>query len=467
MAGYFAVGETKTRPGAYFNVQSNGSGDSYGAIDGIVAVLFKSNMGPLNKAQILEAGDGYESVYGTGGTTDAIREALYGGARQILAVRVGSGGTAAKLDITVGDNKKVTITAKYAGAASYKATVRAKLGDSEKKECIIYLDSAEFEKVTFPADSTDEVAGFVSAFASSKNFDVTAETGAAGVIPIASQSAFTAGTDPTTAAADYTNALKEVEKHYFNTICIDTEDTQIQALVAAFLDRIYEEGNFGMAVFAQASTVALATRVAAAAAYNSEKVVFVVNAKAQAGDLELGGYQIAAYVAGVIASTAANQSVTHTVTRYTELLDALTNSEIENAEQNGCLVLSTSTDGSVWLDNGINTLVAPDAEHDNGWKKIRRTKTRYELMFRANAAADALVGRVNNDVNGRATIASAVQAVCNAMVNEGKIQYALVEESTSNVADGDACWFDIDVIDLDSAEHIYLTYNFRFSTVMA
>lgn len=222
-----------------------------------------------------------------------------------------------------------------------------------------------------------------------------------------------------------------------------------------------------MAVFAQASTVALATRVAAAAAYNSEKVVFVVNAKAQAGDLELGGYQIAAYVAGVIASTAANQSVTHTVTRYTELLDALTNSEIENAEQNGCLVLSTSTDGSVWLDNGINTLVTPDAEHDNGWKKIRRTKTRFELMFRANAAADALVGRVNNDVNGRATIASAVQAVCNAMVNEGKIQYALVEESTSNVADGDACWFDIDVIDLDSAEHIYLTYNFRFSTVMA
>ena len=37
-------------------------------------------------------------------------------------------------------------------------------------------------------------------------------------------------------------------------------------------------------------------------------------------------------------------------------------------------------------------------------------------------------------------------------------------ESSAYKADGDSAWFDIDVIDKDSMEHIYLTFLFRFST---
>ena len=85
-------------------------------------------------------------------------------------------------------------------------------------------------------------------------------------------------------------------------------------------------------------------------------------------------------------------------------------------------------------------------------------KTRYELLNRANAAADALVGKVDNDTNGRATIMAAIQGICNAMEAEGKIQYGNVTESTTVTTDGDTCGFDIEVIDLDSAEHIYLNY---------
>lgn len=166
--------------------------------------------------------------------------------------------------------------------------------------------------------------------------------------------------------------------------------------------------------------------------------------------------------------TPANQSVTHaTLSRYSVLNEILTNTEMEVAEEKGCLVLSTASDGAVWLDNGVNTLVHPDANHDSGWKKIRRTKTRYELLNRANAAADALVGKVDNDTNGRATIMAAIQGICNAMEAEGKIQYGNVTESTTVTTDGDTCGFDIEVIDLDSAEHIYLNYYFQFSTIVA
>lgn len=48
MAGYFSLGENKIRPGAYFNVQKRGDETNFGAIDGIVAVLFKSSIGRKN-----------------------------------------------------------------------------------------------------------------------------------------------------------------------------------------------------------------------------------------------------------------------------------------------------------------------------------------------------------------------------------------------------------------------------------
>ena len=53
------------------------------------------------------------------------------------------------------------------------------------------------------------------------------------------------------------------------------------------------------------------------------------------------------------------------------------------------------------------------------------------------------------------------------MEAEGKIQYGNVTESTTVTTDGDTCGFDIEVIDLDSAEHIYLNYYFQFSIIVA
>lgn len=53
MAGYFSLGENKIRSGAYFNVQKRGDETNFGAIDGIVAVLFRSSIGPLGKSTVL------------------------------------------------------------------------------------------------------------------------------------------------------------------------------------------------------------------------------------------------------------------------------------------------------------------------------------------------------------------------------------------------------------------------------
>ena len=105
MAETYIVGETKVRPGAYFNIQKTGNNAAASIISGVTAVIFKSDFGPLNQAVELNAEDGYADTFGTGGTTDAMQEAINGGAKTIIACRVGNGGTPATITLNDSDGE--------------------------------------------------------------------------------------------------------------------------------------------------------------------------------------------------------------------------------------------------------------------------------------------------------------------------------------------------------------------------
>ena len=233
----------------------------------------------------------------------------------------------------------------------------------------------------------------------------------------------------------------------------------------SFIKRIFNVGSLTQGVVAEKHTVDLETRMSHAASFNDEKMNYVLNAYVNEQGKEIDGYQTAARLAGMIGACASNSSLTHTVVNgFSEILERLTNTQMIAAEKKGCIVLSYSSAKQVWIDSAINTLITPADNQDDGWKKIRRVKTRFELIRRMNAAADALVGKVDNDKDGRSTVVSQLQAIGDNMIAEGKLTAITVSESTANVADGDSAWFDIDVVDKDSMEHIYLSYRFQFST---
>ncbi len=466
MAGTFILGETKIRPGSYFNIQKKGGNAAAGIMNGVTAVIFKADFGPLNTVVELSAEDGYEQTFGTGLTTDAIREAIAGGAKTIIACRVGNGGTQGT--IVLKDTAKedaLSITAKYPGDKDFTVTIREKLSDSTLKECIFYTGTTEFEKVEF-VSGEGEAKSLVDALASSKNFNAELKPDKESVLlEIVSQSAFTKGTNPQTTTGDYSNAFAQVEPYEFNTICLDTEDTEIHLLLQSFVNRIFDAGSLAQAVVAEKHTVELETRIKHAAAFNDEKMNYVLNAWVDEQGTIIDGYQTAARIAGMIGAVAANSSLTHTViSGFTEILEKLTNTDMISAEKRGCIVLSYNKAKQVWIDNAINTLITPADNQDDGWKKIRRVKTRFELIRRINTTTDDLVGKVDNDNNGRATVISQIQGVGDSMREEGKLVACAVTESSAYKADGDSAWFDIDVIDKDSMEHIYLTFLFRFST---
>ena len=196
MAGTFIVGETKIRPGTYFNIQKVGENQIVGASDGVVAIFFKSDFGPLAQAVEITPEEGYEKLYGTAGSTNAIREVIRAGATKCVCVRVGKGGTAATVTLDKdGDTEALKITAKYPGAKDFAITVREKLSDSSLKECIIYSGAKEFEKLEFAAGD-DEVKALNDAFVNSKCFTAEIMASATGVLADVSEEAFTPGTDP-------------------------------------------------------------------------------------------------------------------------------------------------------------------------------------------------------------------------------------------------------------------------------
>mgnify|MGYP006990119167 CR=1 FL=1 len=132
-------------------------------------------------------------------------------------------------------------------------------------------------------------------------------------------------------------------------------------------------------------------------------VNYVLNAWIEEQGTVIDGYQTAARIAGMIGAVSSGSSLTHTViTGFSEILEKLTNTEMISAEKKGCIVLSYNKVKQVWIDNAINTLITPADNQDDGWKKIRRVKTRFELIRRINTTTDDLVGKVDNDNNGRA-----------------------------------------------------------------
>ena len=466
MAGTFILGETKVRPGAYFNIQKKGDNQAAGIMNGVTAVIFKADFGPLNTAVELSAEDGYEKTFGTGLTTDAMKEAIAGGARTIIACRAGNGGTQGTIHLKDVDGEDaLSVTAKYPGDTDFTVTVREKLSDSSLKECIFYTGAMEFEKVEFTAGE-GEAGALADALSASKNFKAELMEGKGPArLAAVSQSAFTGGTNPRTTTGDYANAFTQVELFEFNTICVDTEDPEVHLLLQSFLNRIFDAGALAQAVVAERHSVDLETRMEHAAAFNDEKMNYVLNAWVAEQGTEIDGYQTAARIAGMISAVSAGSSLTHTViSGFSEILEKLTNTDMATAERRGCIVLSYNKAKQVWIDNAVNTLITPADNQDDGWKKIRRVKTRFELIRRINTTADDLVGKVDNNTNGRATVISQIQSVGDSMREEGKLVACSVTESGGYKADGDSAWFDIDVIDKDSMEHIYLTFLFRFST---
>ena len=516
MAGTFLIGEQKDRPGVYFRRENYGGPRVVGATNGVGAAIFQADWGPLNKVYDLDLTmkNDIADYFGNDPHVKILREMFDGGAVTIRAIRCGDddgepcsvtlqaevtntveagageatvSGDGADLDADEGGTSEtaeeestststttvttlvdaVKITAAYPGTRTFTVSIRTNL-ISEMRECIIYNGTVIFEKVSFEAGEY-EVANLIAALNKSKNFIAKAVGSAipTGPLVTVTQVPMTGGKNPTVSMASYDRATNQLERVKWNCLIVDTDDVGVHALIQSFVDLSYEMGHFGFGCVAGKSTQDLDERMALAASYNDEKMAYLLNGWESNSGVVYDGYLGAARIGGMIAGFETNTSITHEVVKSAlKLIEPLTNGEIIKALRKGCLVLSRNDDDQVQIEAGINTLVTLDADMDEGWKKLRRTKCRFELMDRVNSTCDKLVGKINNDKDGRETVMAAAQKVLNTMSGEKKIlASSYVYEDPANRAEGDSAWFKLAIDDIDSMERIYLTYQFRFSAV--
>lgn len=473
MSIFYKPGQIKIRPGIYKRYVNNGTVDSAGALNGVVALTIKSNWGELDKVHTLTSLAEAYDVFGDGGedgTVGNIIQALNGGANTIKVVRLGTGGTKATsiLKDTSPDQgvEAIEITAKCPGSRNHTFALRIVLGDIKQKEFIIYEGTKILEKFLFNVGD-NEVTEFLEKTIRSNYYTFTLKTGyeGNGILSTVTNGTFTGGTDPEVTNLDYSNAFTLLERERWNTIAVDTDEQAIHTLLISFIKRAYNDGLLGIAVIADKTNLVFEERLSKAKSINSYLVAYIGNGFYDQNNNKIEGHIFGARMAGVIASVPSKQSITHyKFSDAKEPIEMLTNSQLEQCILNGVITLSMSSKGLVWLDSGVSTLVEPDEEDDEGWKKIKRTKIRFELFQRSDDTLESLVADVPNNTDGQSVVLQALQGVINKMIAEEKLlPGGTIYLDTEIPPAGDYAYFNISVDDPDDLEKLYLKYMFRFS----
>lgn len=475
----WSPGEQKVGPGVFIRTSTFGQQPSAGLVDGVAAAVVRADWGPLAQVYEITSLSQVDEVYGTGLGTDAIREALYGGARSVMVSRVGTGGTRGSLTLqdTAGTPANVAVlNAKYIGPRDIRVTIRDTLADpTGTRELLIYervsgVDTLR-QTVRFAkgAGNGGEAQKLVTALnaVSSQWLTATFTATGNGVLaqigsPVPVQ--VTGGTAPAVLSADYTAAFSPLEGAEWNCVTLDTNDTTIHASAVAFIDRIRSLGLRRMLSIGEPTSVALATRQSDARAYNNEAITYWGNGFITIDGNTREGWSAAARAAGIICSTPYYRSITRLPVRnVTTVVGELTQDQQTASINAGMSFFSTAPTGVVRVHYGITTFTTPTADKDLGWSKIRRVRTRDYLLNRIENEWDPLMGQINNDPDGRATLRQRAQGVINEMISLGALLQGECRDDAARPPVGDSAWFEVLVDDIDSGEKLYLTALFRFA----
>ena len=476
MSGFFALGETKERPGVYKRYENQGT-EYAGALEKVAACVVASDWGAVNKPVRIDNTANLEAVAGS--AAGLIEQIFYDGPSEVIMVRAGSGGSKGTLGVkgAQGNVERLTLELKYPTGKNFTLTRKARgFNDSNpdlKGTYILKMDGVVVEEwPVYLSEGAWEANVIAEKLKSSKYVNVVnvvtsrvpGADSALGELESFTDRPFTDTAAPTVDANAYAEALGALETETWHYLCTDTNDTSIHAIIAAYIARIHKDGAYGRCVLSEPGSVAINTRFTHAKAYNDEKVIYLLNGWKDASGNVVEGYMAAARLCGMLAATPSNECLTRAVIRgATALSENLTNAQIKQGLRSGCLMLTMSKNRQVVVEEAINTLVTPATNQDSGWKKIKRVDIRFELMDRIERVTDPMVGQVNNDTNGRAAVIAAAQRVIDAMIGEGKLLGGNCLLDTSQQPAGDSAWFKVTADDIDALEKIYLTFGFRFS----
>ena len=258
-----------------------------------------------------------------------------------------------------------------------------------------------------------------------------------------------------TATEQYANLRDALSVQDFNVFVYPTViDATEQTATKAWVANCREEGKHFMYVAGgdEASDADITAGNARSVILKDPYIVNLVTGVILADGTEVQSADYAAYIAGLIAGTPINKSITYAELPIADVTLRLKNSQVNTALTSGSLVIIK--DGNkVRIEQGVTT---DSNATERG--KIRTTRAEQAVATDIPATArDSYIGKVDNNPNGQASLIAAIKAYLELMETDNVLMDPEVALDPRYKSEGDKVFIAVAYTEVDSMERIFLT----------
>ena len=452
MAGGSFQSQNKIRPGAYIKFQGVPSNDNIVGSRGIVTMAAPVGWGPEDELIKVTVADLYsnklEKILGFNvySANAKLFKAALENAHTLLVYRADKGGTKATVQIDIASDKKLKVTAKYAGTTGNNISISIKEAYAGGYSINTFLGSTQKDS-QIVADIKDLVA---NDFVTFEGEGVIAQT--------AVNTLLTGGTNGVPNNQMYTEYLAKLKTTQFDTLAaFKIGDTELfnGGTIKEFIQEMRETRGI--------KCQAVINNYVAA---NYEGVISTYNQGVKYADgTELTAEEFVVWMAGATAGADVTESNTYkVVANAVEVTGNVLEDDIETLITSGYVIISKRRDGAIVVEKDINTLVnlrddVTDAFKEN--KVIRlldAVANHIALDFEQNYA-----GKVVQDANGRALFKASIISYLTELQNSGAI--INFNSSTDVMVEAgeqvDAYYSEIYIQPTYSVDKLYMIVNVR------
>jgi hypothetical protein len=455
------INNPETRPGAYFNLIAQaialiGEGEA-----GTVGLIGRADWGPVDEWVEVTSEAELVSNFGVGLSIPKLgKQAVRGGAGALRVLRI-AGSSVATAELVLDDavpDPALTVSALYPGARGNTFSVSVAANPVAGVDLKVFEGATLLETFTSPDGHNDSFAELIHGVS---RFIDAVVTGTANRVVAAVASTPLAGGDSgaTVVAGDYTTAQAQVLGEDIDVLVQDDEDDDaIQDSLAAFAEDARLQGSRFITVIGSAAGDTLNGSITRATSFDNEGIVYVFPGFTDTEGVIYTGQEAAARVAGLIAAAGITKSVTFSpIPDGADVELRLTNSQVSQAL--GAGILPLVFDGtSVAVEKGINTLSTITEDKPLAFTRIRTVMTLDAVQDGLEQGLKGLIGQVNNDDDGRATVLGAAQAFLDQLISARALKPGgFVELDPEFEQEADNVFLRVAVQPLDSIEKIFVT----------
>lgn len=259
---------------------------------------------------------------------------------------------------------------------------------------------------------------------------------------------YTLPTSPVT--ADYTAMRAGFDTQFFNVFVAQVYNVTEQAALKTWLTTNRTDGKqFMLVIGGDATTDADPTVGNTRSTLNADNAIVNVINGAIVDGVSYTSSAYAPFVAGLIAGSNINESITYAPTTASDVTKRLSNAQTNAALTAGSLVL-TNDGKRVKIEQGVVT----------SGKKIRATRARQAVIDDISTTADeSFIGRLQNNADGRAALIASVTKYLETLEDNGVLAAPIVTLDPNNPPVGDKVFLAISYVEIDSMERIFFTIN--------